>query len=189
MVVQASQFSFENSEPLFARVVHCPHWEEHHIEKAKTTREFKRIGELVCEVAEKMPKPLFMISGPMTTGGLGHYSKNIVLFQHAIEEALKEGVYVFNQTMLEEHLQRLVREWLACNPDSGYCNHVLTDIYDVLLASGHLQGVYFLPGWETSRGARWERETAEKHSLAIYDYPEEWYLRARQKTQLFFGEI
>lgn len=187
--MQASQFSFENSEPLFARVVHCPHWEDHHIERAKTTTDFKLIGELVCEIAEKMPKPLFMISGPMTTGGMGHYSKNIVLFQHAIEEALNNGVSVFNQTMLEEHLQRLVREWLRCNPDSGYCNHVLSDVYDVLLASTHIHGVYFLPDWHTSRGARWERETAEKNSLAIHEYPEEWYTKAKERTKVFFGEL
>lgn len=187
--MQTSQFSFENSEPLFARVVSCPHWEDHHIEKARTTTDFKLIGELVCEIAEKMPKPLFMISGPMTTGGMGHYSKNIVLFQHAIEEATSNGLSVFNQTMLEEHLQRLVREWLTCNPESKYCQHVLSDVYDTLLASTHIQGVYFLPDWQTSYGARWERDAAERHTLTIHEYPEAWYQKAKEKTQLFFGEI
>lgn len=177
-----------NSEPFFARVVTCPHWEDHHIEKAKSANDFAFLGELICDVAQKMPKPLFMLSGPMTTGGMGSYSKNILLFQHAIDEASKEGVSVFNQTMLEEHLQRLVRNWLTRNPDAQYCNHVLTDVYEILLTSGHIQGLYFIPGWETSRGAKWEREAAERLNLAIHDYPLSWYERAVERTKVFFGE-
>lgn len=184
-----SSFAYPNSEPFFARVVTCPHWKKHHIEKAKEASDFKMLGELVCEIAEKMPKPLFMISGPMTTGGMGSYSKNILLFQHAIDEAIKAGVYVFNQTMLEEHLQRLVREWLICNPDSEYCNHVLTDVYEALFASGHINGVYFMPDWHTSRGARFEREMVERLDILVQEYPSEWYEKAKTRTQLFFGEI
>lgn len=178
-----------NSEPFFARVITCPHWEDQHIQRAKSAEDFALLGQLICEVAEKMPKPLFMISGPMTTGGLGSYSKNILLFQHAIDEASKEGVHVFNQTMLEEHLQRLVRNWRLDNPDSEYCNHVLTDVYETLLASGYIQGVYFIPGWDTSRGARWEREAAERFNIAIHDYPDDWYERAKERTKVFFNEI
>ncbi len=186
--MNTSSFSYANSEPFFARVVSCPHWEDHHIERAKSANDFKLLGELVCEVAEKMPKPLFMVSGPMTTGGMGSYSKNILLFQHAIDEAIKAGVTVFNQTMLEEHLQRLVREWLTCNPESEYCNHVLTDVYEALLASGHIHGVYFMPDWHTSRGARWEREASERLNVAVHDYPSEWYEKATSRTKLFFNE-
>lgn len=184
--MQTSSFSYENLEPFFARVVVCPHWEDIHIERARTADDFKLLGDLVCEVAGKMPKPLFMISGPMTTGGMGSYSKNILLFQHAIDEALKEGVHVFNQTMLEEHLQRLVRNWLTCNPDAEYCNHVLTDVYEALLASGHVEGLYFMPDWHTSRGAKWEREAGERLKLTLHEYPNEWYAKAVKRTEEFF---
>ena len=187
--MNTSSNAFPNSEPFFARVVTCPHWEEVHIERAKTANDFKLLGDLVCEVAAKMPKPLFMVSGPMTTGGLGSYSKNILLFQHAIDEAAQAGIHVFNQTMLEEHLQRLVREWYTCNPDSKYCSHVLTDVYETLLASGHLQGLYFMPDWNTSYGASWEREAAQRLNVAVQEYPTEWYEKAKTRTQVFFGEI
>lgn len=187
--MQTSSFTYGNFEPLFVRITTCPHWEDHHIQRAKTAEDFTLLGELVCEVAEKMPKPLFMISGPMTTGGMGHYSKNILLFQHAIEEAREAGIHVFNQTMLEEHLQRLLRNWFASNPDSKYCTYVLTDVYETLLSSGHIQGLYFMPDWETSYGARFEREAAERLNLALHDYPIDWYEKAKERTKKFFGEI
>ena len=186
--MKTTSFSNDSLDPFFARVVTCPHWQEVHVQRAKNANGFNELGELVCEVAALMPKPLFMISGPMTTGGMGSYSKNILLFQHTIDEALLSGVSVFNQTMLEEHLQRLVRVWLAENTHLDYCDHVLTDVYKALLDSGHINGLYLLPDWHTSRGAKWEREVGEKLNLNLHEYPQEWYDRAVKRTEDFFGK-
>lgn len=177
-----------STDPFFVRVVTCPHWGEVHISKAAEASELAHLGILAVEIAEMMPKPLFMISGPMTTGGMGEYAKNMILFQHAIDEAVRAGVHVFNQTMLDEHLQRLVRAWYIQNPTAEYCDGVLTDVYETLMQSGHLMGVYFLPDWQTSRGARWEREAGERLGLQQQDYPHEWYTKAVARTNEFFAK-
>lgn len=186
-IVNISSFAHKNVEPLFARVVHCSHWQEHHIQKVSSATSFSDVGALVCEIAAFMPKPLLFISGPMTTGGLGHYSKNIILFQYAIETAREHGLSVFNQTMLEEHLQRLVRAWLKENPQESYCHNVLSEVYEVLMKSGHIHEIHLLPDWHTSRGARFERELAEEIRLPAREFPEHMYAIAKDKAERFFA--
>lgn len=177
-----------STDPFFARVVTCQHWGPQHILQAEKASKLAHLGDLAVEIAGNMPKPLFMISGPMTTGGMGEYAKNIILFQHTIDEAVRAGVNVFNQTMLDEHLQRLVRAWYIQNPTEEYCDEVLTDVYELLMQSGHVRGVYFLPDWQTSRGARWEREAGERMGLEQHDYPSDWYTKAVARTNQFFAK-
>lgn len=109
------------------------------------------------------------VCGPISTGGLGTRELNNARFALAIERAQANGLLVFNQLPFQEALVRLSRY-----PEPGYNELNLEEFYGPIFACGHVRRVLFLSDWQTSRGARWERERAAEHAITIDEYPEHW---------------
>jgi hypothetical protein len=79
-------------------------------------------------------------------------------------EALQEkGFIVFDQMPFEETFHRIVSDE---NLHQKYEN-ILTDFYEPLFALGRIDTLYFVKGWESSRGAKWEHNQAKELGLSI----------------------
>jgi hypothetical protein len=119
--------------------------------------EFSHLFPIALKVVQKMPQPLGMVSGPITTGG-SSIDENVKVFAKIIGALAKEGKPVFNQLPFQNIMIRLWHEW----PEPGYCMPILTDFYLPLFESGYIKKVYFIPGWEQSFGASWEHAQCKK---------------------------
>ena len=51
---------------------------------------------------------------------------------------------------------------------------MLDVLYRTIFSSGLINKALFLPDWESSKGARWERDLVTELGLEILEYPIEW---------------
>ncbi|MEZ4180468.1 MAG: DUF4406 domain-containing protein [Candidatus Doudnabacteria bacterium] len=117
----------------------------------------------LCEIAlEQLNKfadqQIVQVCGPMTTGGLGSFEKNMEFFNRAITVLEDQGYIVFNQTSYNNDMLRIY----AQTNENGYPQDLLVDFYEPIFKSKLIKELHFLPKWETSVGSRWERATAQK---------------------------
>ncbi|MBI2474242.1 MAG: DUF4406 domain-containing protein [Candidatus Taylorbacteria bacterium] len=118
---------------------------------------FSDMLDIAMDVLKRMPQPVSMVSGPMTTGGAS-FEENLKKFGKVIEKLDKEGKTIFNQLPFQNIMLRLYNAWTG----PGYCMPLLTDFYQPIFKSGLVKTVYFIPGWEKSFGASWEHEQAKE---------------------------
>lgn len=117
----------------------------------------KEMLPIAMRIIDKMPDPIVQVCGPIGTGGLGNVTANLVAFNTNILFLQKKGLSVFDQMPFEEPIQKL-KERLH---SGHYLSEILTDFYLPLFKSGRIKTLYFMKGWETSYGARWEYDTAK----------------------------
>lgn len=63
----------------------------------------------------------------------------------------------------EETLHRIVYK----EQHNQVYGNILEDFYEPLFMCGKITTLYFIPGWESSRGANWEYKKAEELGIAI----------------------
>ena len=112
---------------------------------------------------------LSIVCGPITTGGTGNQVHNFEIFNAAIRGLERRGVGIFNQVPYEFGLRRLALEWEA-RGNTGYCLPILEVFYARLFESGFITQGWFIPGWQSSFGARWEREKLSSRGCIIHDF-------------------
>ncbi len=113
---------------------------------------------------------IVQICGPMTTGGLGSLEENMAQFSRAIEQAERQGLRVFNQIPFQGAIIRITDH----HDGKEYCVDILEVFYRRIFECGHVSRTLFLPGWQESRGARWERSFVSELGIAAEEYPREW---------------
>ncbi len=111
---------------------------------------------------------LGLVCGPITTGGTGYQILNLEIFNATIKGVAARGVAIFNQVPYEFGLRRLAHRWEK-EGNQGYCMPILTEFYARLFDSGAITEGWFIPGYQSSVGACWEREKLEACGLAIRD--------------------
>jgi hypothetical protein len=153
----------------------CPYWTEDFRQAVNTCRSFDEMGEIAIRVLQSMPQPISQVCGPISTGGLGSRERNTAVFVRCINELRKRQLNPFDQFPLQDAMTRLGEEWHRLHPQESYCMPLLDEVYQAIFASGLLKRTYFLPGWETSFGSRWERETLTRLGIEIHEFPREWY--------------
>ena len=126
--------------------------------------------EALAEIAAKNlnGRGLSMVCGPITTGGTGNQTYNFEVFNATIRGLLRRGKQLFNQVPYEFGLRRLAYKWEA-EDNSGYCMPILTVFYARVFESGAVTEGWFIPGWESSFGARWERDKLVSERCTIHD--------------------
>lgn len=72
-------------------------------------------------------------------------------------------MHVFDQMPFEIPMQKVKELYVG----RTYITEILTDFYLPLFKSGKIEGVYFLPDWQSSRGSVWEHEHALKFGIPI----------------------
>ena len=117
------------------------------------------------------------LCGPMTTGGLDSLPRNMERFARAIAFLEAHGVCVFNQTPFQEVIIRVTK-----HHESGgsYCMDILEVFYRMIFESGYVDRTLFLPGWESSKGATWERKFVGACGIPVHDFSAKWLLHAEQ---------
>ncbi|MEK7538965.1 MAG: DUF4406 domain-containing protein [Patescibacteria group bacterium] len=120
------------------------------------TTETKLLKELAVKAIEElkhMPQPVVRVCGPMTTGGRG-YEENVRMFEKAVAELRQGGYTVFDFAPYEPELLQIKASHSA----------IMEDFHKPILQSGYITTAFFLPAWNESKGATWEREYIEANT-------------------------
>lgn len=124
------------------------------------------------ELAEKVMADLFgrsglsEVCGPISTGGAGNLADNIKIFTACINGLKRRGEDMIDQMPYEKDIWRLCTEWRQ-KGGIGYCMLTLEVVYKRIFESGKIKKVYFIPGYESSRGSCWEKDEAARLGIEI----------------------
>ena len=136
---------------------------------------FAALAEIGLAELKKLGSGLGIVCGPISTGGLGDAEKNFEVFNAAIWSLQRKGHKLFVQIPYEGSLGRLRQRWEADNPENtGYCMPILTEFYGPLFKSGLIDFSWFIPGWQSSFGATWERNELQELGVGIVDLTPDW---------------
>ncbi len=140
-------------------------------------RSFAELAGFATIELSKFPEQAEIVCGPITTGGQGSIEKNLEVFTGAIKGLIRQGRPVFNQMPYETALFRLRAEHderSGRDPnDKTYNTVVLDEFYLPLFMTRQFSRAWFLPGWRSSQGARWERQTLSSLYVVNYDLSED----------------
>ncbi len=129
-------------------------------------RSFSMLLVPALEVLQRMSEPVHMVSGPISTGGVGSLEGNIHIFKSTIEHlAEAEGLNMFSQLPFQDKMIELAREWHEAHPKESYCMPILSEFYEPIFASGHVECLHFIHGWEQSKGSRWEHDGCSRWKI------------------------
>ena len=71
---------------------------------------------------------------------------------------------MFNQIPFQQEMVRIISQ---SSLDDEYDFALLDDFYLPIFESGLVHVLYFLSGWESSTGARWEHEQAKRLKISV----------------------
>lgn len=152
------------------------------IEAARTYADLASAGIAVLQHMHGLyaaeGRQIVQICGPMSTGGRGSLEENMLVFAHAIRLLddshyfLSPGEVPFDQIPCQDAIKRIAQYKPG---DTAYDQRILTDFYEPLFGARIVKACYFLPGWETSHGARWERDIVPVYGIAVKEYPQGLY--------------
>jgi hypothetical protein len=131
------------------------------------------VDELVAVTLQELQKngPHVRVCGPFTTGGKGSVDLNKKEFADAVSFFQESALPVWDNIPFEDQALRLQQEGKLSKKDPY---DLLKRCFLPLFESGAFTTVYFLPGWESSRGASWEHEQAKQLGINIKYLPENW---------------
>ncbi len=119
--------------------------------------------DIAFNVLRRMPAPIGQVCGPISTGGRGTILENLIAFNETIVFLQAEGKIIFDQMPFEAPMQRIK----TTLPAGQYATALLTDFYLPIFTSGLIKKLYFMPDWESSKGARWEHDQAKQLGIEI----------------------
>ncbi len=126
------------------------------------------------KVLALMPNDLHLVSGPITTGGVGTVEGNLIVFGRTIEYLVEhEHLNVFSQRPFHEGLVAAYKKWALTAKPGEYCWTILLDFYAPLFASRKFKVFHFIYGYESSVGARWEYDQATLYGYECRYLPRE----------------
>lgn len=140
------------------------YWEEVDWDNLEKAQSISDLFLIVKKIIEKMPEPLGQVCGPITNGGFGTIEKNLEFFNQNIKDLQSKGLNIFDQMPFEETIQKFKLE--SQDKEKIY-NNIMNDFYLPIFKSGKVKTMYFLPNWQTSKGAIWEHETAKSLNIEI----------------------
>jgi len=124
--------------------------------------DLKQTASDALVAVSKMPKPVILFSGPISTGGFGSVADNIECLLSFISESSKRGISVFNQIVYEKRLDCILKD------HKDYDYPLLNYFYKPILESGKINGLVFLPLWQSSIGSTWEHNFATSIGIPIF---------------------
>jgi hypothetical protein len=137
------------------------------------------LGDLAKGAVERLkqlPPPVVRLSGPLTSSAYG-YDDNLKRFL-AGQDILREKGYTvfdyFEGHNDEDVIKELDLPWVE----------VMEYYHRPIVATGLIKGVFFLPLWDKSNGARAEHDYAQEYGLEIHEFPEEWFPEDLQGNNL-----
>lgn len=165
------------------------HWKPWHFKKLKTIRTNPEMAgiaiSILAELQKESEQPIAQVCGPLTTGGFHSFEANLDMIGKGIDFLAERGKTVFDQRPFEFPIKRMGKKKEKKRARSGYPMALLEEFYLPILESGLIKELHFLPNWESSIGACWERTQGERLSISCLDFPQDWHL---QKTDVYFGK-
>lgn len=149
------------------------HWTDIEREALKSASTLEEMAEIALSVLRRMKSnkhQVVQICGPMSTGGLGNLKLNMERFRLAVRKATDQGLIVFNQLPFQEAIIRIT----GYREGEEYYVAILEVLYRKIFESGYINRTFFLPGWQDSVGASWERKLLKKLGIPTEEYPIEW---------------
>ncbi|MEX2008458.1 MAG: hypothetical protein WD850_03145 [Candidatus Spechtbacterales bacterium] len=146
-----------------------PHWTKEELEQVATMDSYEDMLALAMQILPRIPEPVVQVCGPISTGGMGSVADNFRIFDMAIELLIAGRENVFDQRPFEHAVQNIKRKGV----ETGYLMGLLDDFFLPIFETGYIAKFYFLPGWETSKGASWEYEQAKRLGIASV-MPHDW---------------
>lgn len=142
------------------------YWTEGDIADIEASQTYTDLLVVARRVLDRMPRPRVLVSGPITTGGAGSRTANIVRFDAAILALRNQGLIVFDQLPFGEAMRRIHER-----RSTGYDMALLDDFYLPIFKERLIDDVYFLSDWQSSIGSSWEHERAKEFGLRIAYLP------------------
>jgi hypothetical protein len=157
-------------------------WRESEWQAVAGCKTLAELGELSHRVMNQLPRPIALVSGPISTGGIlkpgmkgeSDIRANLDLFNKVVQTLLLGGVSLFNQMPLEDIFVPINTQWKAVNPPGSYCMPILEEFYRDVFAFPGMRGIILIPDWQSSFGAKWEVKEANSKGKHIIDLPKGW---------------
>lgn len=123
-----------------------------------------------------MGEAVGIVCGPISTGGRGTIEENLRAFGKIIDALQEHGLTIFDQRPYEDAIFALRTRWLNEDPtrQDAYCMPILDEFYHPLYTEGPVTLGWFMPDWQSSRGARWEHDLLLRKGADIRYLDPEW---------------
>ncbi len=160
-------------------IEHYRHWNPRDHDALKDAKSFVDLAAIALDILRRTPGKAEMVSGPISTGGVGTIQGNRKVFEGVIEILIGESHRnIFSQMPFEDKMVELYLEWHRQNPAEEYCTPILNDFYEKVFLSGKVSALHFIHGWESSFGARWEHGNCDRWGIEKRYLPQELSVRA-----------
>lgn len=125
---------------------------------------FADMRVIAKRILDRIPKPVAGVCGPIAeTGGLHSVEANLKVFNNAIIQLQKNGLRIFDQMPFENKMQ----EFKTKMNREDFLKELNNDFYMPIFESKAVSTFYFIPGWESSSGAKFEHEKAKELGIKI----------------------
>ncbi len=140
--------------------VHYRHWtpaDRRALQRAGSS--LPRLCDIALEVKSRMPEEIHLISGSITSGGVGSIEGNWLVFRRTIEHLIvHERLNVFSVHPFQAGMHSYHTEWARRAKPGDYCWDILFEFYLPFFTSCTSAMFHFIHGYESSRGATWEHQ-------------------------------
>lgn len=159
---------------------HFLYWNTEDEQELSKAESFEALSNLALKIVKRIKGDIHMVSGPISTGGVGTIPGNVFVFEKIIELLTEEDGYpIFSQIPFQKKMDSLCQMWQKMNPSEIHCIPILENFYKHLFSSGKITHLHLIYGWESSYGSRWEHDFCKKNTSIVIDYlPKELSQRA-----------
>jgi hypothetical protein len=142
--------------------IHYKYWTDSDHQSLKQTTSFTELGLLAISIVRRFTGKVNMVSGPISTGGVGTIQGNKDVFMAVIEILAQDQKNIFSQMPFEDKIVELYKKWRLNNPQQSYCMPILEEFYEPLFSTGKVECLNFIYDWESSFGAKWEHTNCDR---------------------------
>ena len=147
------------------------HYKDEHYKAIEDAKSFEELAAVAIDVLKSMPQPINHVCGPMSTGGLDNIEKNSIVMENTMHKLSDQGKNIFNWVPFNEAITRIRKQFSTHSEESN--RQVVYKFYIHIFNSGLIKKLYFIHGWESSQGAKWEHEQGIQLGLEIENLPKD----------------
>lgn len=162
------------------------YWTEDFLKDLEFTKSFDDVSFVAKSVIKTIPKPVFGLTAPLTTGGYG-LKNNIKIIENSILMLENFGFNVFNFIPLSIGLIPLIEDWNKDN--EGYCMPIIDITYRKIFESRLLKIIFSIPRKKFSIGAGREGEIFLELGIPVLELPIGWYKEILNKSKVKHSEV
>lgn len=133
------------------------YWTPADQEKLELARTYADLYLVAEGILKRMHQPVGQICGPISTGGSGSRAENLARLESVIIGLQEHGLELFDQIPFQVQMEKIGTQNTKADE-----LELLESFYLPMFENKLVQTLYFLPGWESSYGARWEYEQGKR---------------------------